>query len=412
MKGPLSVPGFRRLTIGWTFSNFGDSALYLTLAIWVKDLTGSDASAGLVFLFLGLPAFLAPLAGQIADRFPRRPTIAISNVVAGLGVLSLAFVESKDQLWLIYLVAFGYGLITYLTAACGSALVKDLVDDEHLAAANGLLSSLDQGLRLLSPLAGAGLYVAFGGGALAVLTASTLVIAAVIVMTVRVEETVLTSADERAGFWTEVVAGVAHMRRTPPLGRLTLWLAVAIGITGFVNSVIFAFIDQGLGKGSGFFAVIGSLQGVGAVAGGLTAAWIIGKLGEAGSMALGLVVIALGLSALFTTSTIVAIIGATAAGVGIPWAVVAYITVRQRLTPGTLQGRVAAAGTLAMNAPQTIATAIGAGLVAFVDYRILVAVMVVTLVASAGMVRGARPESIDTDASGAAGRQVSDAPAR
>lgn len=56
----LRFPAFRRLSAGWAFSNFGDSCLYLTLAIWVKDLTGSDASAGLVFLFLGLPFLLAP----------------------------------------------------------------------------------------------------------------------------------------------------------------------------------------------------------------------------------------------------------------------------------------------------------------------------------------------------------------
>jgi hypothetical protein len=34
--GNLGTPGFRRLVIAWSFSNFGDSALYLTLAIWVK----------------------------------------------------------------------------------------------------------------------------------------------------------------------------------------------------------------------------------------------------------------------------------------------------------------------------------------------------------------------------------------
>lgn len=385
--GPLRLRGFRRLAIAWTFSNFGDSALYLTLAIWVKDLTGSDASAGLVFLFLGLPAFLAPLAGQIADRFARRPTIAVANVVAGAGVFALVAVDSKDDLWLIYVVAFGYGLITYLTAACGSALVKDLVPEEHLAAANGLLSSLDQGLRLLSPLAGAGLYVAFGGGALAVLTATTLVIAALLVLTVDVEETVLTST-EREGFWTEVAAGAAHIRRTPGLGSMTLWLAAAIGITGFLNVGIFAAIDEGLGKGSEFFAVIGALQGIGAVAGGLTASRVIKRFGEAGSMALGITVIACGVSALFTTSAAAMIAGATIAGVGIPWALVAYVTARQRLTPGTLQGRVAAAGTLALNAPQTIATAVGAALIAVVDYRVVVAMIVAVLVVSAVAVRG------------------------
>lgn len=61
----LRIPAFRRLGLAWVFSNFGDSALYLTAAIWVKQLTGSDAAAGLVFAALGLPALLAPLTGQL-----------------------------------------------------------------------------------------------------------------------------------------------------------------------------------------------------------------------------------------------------------------------------------------------------------------------------------------------------------
>ena len=140
-------------------------AVYLTLAIWVKDLTGSDAAAGLVFLFLGLPAFLAPVAGHVADRFSRRRLVVIANLVGALGVLSLVFVRDAGDVWIVYVVTFGYGLLTYLTSACASGLIKDLVPDDGLAAANGLLATIDQGLRLLSPLAGAGLYAAFGGTA-------------------------------------------------------------------------------------------------------------------------------------------------------------------------------------------------------------------------------------------------------
>ena len=36
--GNLGRPGFRRLVIAWSFSNFGDSARYLTLAIWSDAL--------------------------------------------------------------------------------------------------------------------------------------------------------------------------------------------------------------------------------------------------------------------------------------------------------------------------------------------------------------------------------------
>lgn len=46
MKHLLRLASFRRLLGGWTIGNLADSALYLTLAIWAKDLTGSSAAAG------------------------------------------------------------------------------------------------------------------------------------------------------------------------------------------------------------------------------------------------------------------------------------------------------------------------------------------------------------------------------
>jgi MFS family permease len=184
----LRVPAFRRLALAWSWSNFGDSALYLTLAIWVKDLTDSDAAAGFVFLFLGLPFFLAPLAGQLADRASRRTVVAVANVVSALSVLTLGFVDGRSDVWLIYLVTFVYGSLTYVTSAAGSGLVRDLLADDQLASGNALLSTIDQALRLVSPLVGAGAYALFGGFAIAAVTSVSLLVAAAIMSTVRVTE--------------------------------------------------------------------------------------------------------------------------------------------------------------------------------------------------------------------------------
>ena len=63
--------------------------------------------------------------------------------------------------------------------------------------------------------------------------------------------------------------------------------------------------------------------------------------------------------------------------IGIPWAYVSYVTLRQRATPAVLQGRVSAAFNLAFNGPQTF----GAVLITVVDYRVIAAVMSIVIVA-------------------------------
>ncbi|WP_051425919.1 MFS transporter [Jiangella gansuensis] len=375
----LRRPAFRRLTVAWTFSNAGDSALFLTAAMWAKDLTGSNAAAGMVFLALGLPVFLAPLAGQLADRMSRRRLVVIVNLVAALGVLSLLAVESADEMWLLYVVIFGYGCVGYVTSAAQSGLLRDLLDDGELAGANGLLSSIDQGLRLLTPLAGAGLYAWFGGGAVAVLTSAMLLLAALMLLTVRVRETPPAGRSERDGFVRELTAGVRHIRTVPALGQLVVVVSIAFALTGLANSTMFAVVDEGLGLGSEFFGVFASIQGGGSIIAGLTVAVLIRRLGERATTGIGLGCLAAGMAGGLTTSVAVVSAGSAVAGLGVVWMVVGLVTLRQRLTPARLQGRVSAATNLALNGPQVAGTAAGAALIAAVDYRVLVAVMVGTI---------------------------------
>ena len=380
------VPAFRRLGTAWTFSNFGDSALFLTLGIWVKDLTGSNAAAGLVFLAFGLPVFLAPFAGQVADRVSRRRLVITVNAVAAVGVLVLLLVRSADQLWLIYVVTFGYGTVGYLTSAAQSGLLRDMLADDELAGANGTLSTIDQGLRLLTPLVGAGLYTLFGGAAVAVMTSAMLALAAVVMVTVHVDETPPTPSVEREGFVREMAAGVRHIRTLPGLAQTVLLVGIAFAGTGLANSTTWAVIEDGLGLGSEFCGVLASIQGCGSVLGGLTAAWLIRRGGERVAIAAGLATLAAGTAAGLVPVVAVVSAGSAVLGVGVVWMVVGLVTLRQRLTPARLQGRVSSATNMALNGPQTVGTATGAALIAAVDYRILVAVMAAAIAVCAALI--------------------------
>ena len=62
---------------------------------------------------------------------------------------------------------------------------------------------------------------------------------------------------------------------------------------------------------------------------------------------------------------------------GVPWMFIGLVTLLQRRTPGPLQGRAYAASEFALGAPQTVGIALGAALVALVDYRWLLLVQAV-----------------------------------
>jgi MFS family permease len=138
-----------------------------------------------------------------------------------------------------------------------------------------------------------------------------------------------------------------------------------------------------VGEHPSFFGVMATAQGVGAIAGGITAGTIVRRLGDVRASGVGLALF--GLCALLLTLPWlpVVLLGFSVAGVGIAWVLVGYGTALQTRTPIAIQGRVSASADLAATLAQTTSIATGAALSLVVDYRILLVVMAAVLAGSA-----------------------------
>jgi MFS family permease len=379
--GALSDPQFRRLFAGQALSSFGDSALYLTLGIWAKTLTGSNAAAGGVFLALAAPNLFAPLSGHLADRVRRKTLLIAVNAITALIVLSLIFVRSRDELWLIYLVAFCYGTSFGLLSAAGSGLRKDMLHGEDLASANAVLQLASQGLRVLSPLVGSGLFVAFGGPSVAIFDAVTFLAAIVATASLRVAESEPDNTHE--SFWRDTTEGFRRIRAVPLLAQLTLVSAIAFSVMGVGETVIYAVVGEGLHRVPSFMGVVLSVQGGGSIASGLMAAYLMRRAGAARMVGLALGCFALADVVYLTSSLSLVLVGAVLDGLGVVWLSVGLFTAMQRHTPSRLQGRVNAAATTLLITPQTLSIAAGAALISVVSYRLLLLAMAVVVGACA-----------------------------
>jgi MFS family permease len=379
--GALRDPRFRRLFAGQALSSFGDSALYLTLGIWAKTLTGSNAAAGGVFLALAAPNLLAPLAGHLADRMRRKTLLIAVNAITALIVLSLIFVRSRDELWLIYVVAFCYGTAFGLLSAAGAGLRKDMLRGEDLASANALLQMSSQGLRVLSPLVGSGLFVAFGGPSVAIFDAVTFPAAIVAIASLRVEEA--EPEKTRGTFWRDTTEGFRHIRAVPLLAQITMVSAVAFSVIGMSETVLYAVVGEGLHRPASFMGVVLSVQGGGSIASGLTAAYLMRRAGAARTVGLALGCFALADAVYQTGSLPLVLAGAVLDGLGVVWLSVGLFTAMQEHTPPRLQGRVNAAASTLLITPQTLSIAAGAALISVVSYRLLLLVMIVVIGACA-----------------------------
>jgi MFS family permease len=381
MRRLLGIRNVRIFVGGWTASVFGDWAMFIVLGVWTKDLTGSNSAAGLVFFALALPSLLSPFAGLVVDRLPRRPVLMWTYAAEAVVVLSLLFVHDRGDVWIIYAVTVFYGASGTLAASARSALLTVMVPQELLGESNGVLQTLREGLRLIAPLVGALIYASVGGGAVAILDSASFVAVVIALAFIRLEEP---RFEREEHFVTELLAGVRHVFATLPLRQIVLATGVCLLVVGFSETLIFAVLDQGLHRPASFFGVLSSLQGVGAIAGGVTAVRVMRRIGDVKLVGLGMGLFAVGELSFVSHSLPLVLAGIACAGAGIAWLIVGYITAIQMRTPLRLQGRVLSASDTLVNTPQTISIALGALLTTLIDYRILVVLMsVVTAMAGA-----------------------------
>ncbi len=382
LRGPLADARFRRLLAGQSLSTFGDTALYLTLGIWAKALTHSNAAAGAVFLALGLPALFAPAAGHLADRVRRRPLLLWANALTAVLVLALLAVHSRAELWIIYLVAFGYGAAFTVLGSASAGLQKDLLAGDDLAAANAALTSITYGVRIVAPAAGAGVFAVFGGGAVALLDVVTFAAALAALLSIRVTESAPEPA--RAGsFRREIAAGFRHLRAVPLLAQITLVPACAFSVIGLNETIIFAVIGQGLHRPPTFYGVLASVQGAGSIAAGLVMSPVMRRIGPARMTGLALAGFGLATATYLSASVPLILAGAVVDGAGLVWLVAVAGTVIQRYTPPRLQGRASAAWNMIVITPQTVSIATGAALITYVSFRVLLLAVIAAIGACA-----------------------------
>lgn len=381
---------------GVLVSGFGDSAMTLVAGVWVKTLTGSSSLAAVVGACLWAPTLAGPLLGTVADRFRRRRLlIAVNAALAALLPVLLA-VRSGREVWLLLAVLTAVGAGAVLSDAAEAGLVVSAVPAELRGDFNGLRMTVNEGMKLLAPLAGAGLFVRAGGGAVAVLDAATFVLAALAFAALRVREE--RPAPPEEPWRAQTAAGVRALRADPLLMRLVGAGAAAMLLSGLSGAATYEVADAGLHCPPAFVGVLYAVQGAGSVAAGAVAGAVMRRLPERAFAALGLLLFAAGAAARAVPSLPVVCAGMAAVGVGLPWVVVAAFTAVQQRTEPARVGRVAAAAGTVVFGPTAVAAAAGAGLVALVDYRLQLAAVGAAGAAAAWLLLLRRPRPAGRDA--------------
>jgi MFS family permease len=181
---------FRLLWLSQVVSEIGDWLYAVTVYSLLLDLTGKAESVGFAVVLQLLPqVFIAPAAGVLNDRLPRRAVMIFADVARIFIVLAMLLVDSPSMVWLVYLILIAETVMWALFEPGRSAIIPTLAPDPKEQLVANALSSITWSVNLAF---GAGLGGAialhFGRDAIFMINAATFVVSALLLMGIRTRE--------------------------------------------------------------------------------------------------------------------------------------------------------------------------------------------------------------------------------
>jgi len=132
-------PNFRRLWMAQVVSELGDWFYFVAICDLVLRLTGSAQFVGAVVVLMILPEFfLGPTAGAVNDRVSRKAVMIAADVARALIVLGMLLIETKDELWLLYLLLVGEVVSASFFEPARTAVIPNIVGGQEALTANAL----------------------------------------------------------------------------------------------------------------------------------------------------------------------------------------------------------------------------------------------------------------------------------
>ncbi|HKG50874.1 MAG TPA: MFS transporter [Actinomycetales bacterium] len=271
----FGVFNYRVWAAGALVSNIG-TWMQRVAQDWLVLTVLTDHSAVAVGITTGLQfapmLVLAPVAGVLADRMPKRRLMLMTQTAMGVVglVLGLLVVTGAAQLWHAYALALALGIAAAVDAPARQAFVSEMVPREDLSNAVGLNSASFHAARIVGPGL-AGLLIAWvGTGPVFLLNAATFAGTLFSLTHMRVAE--LSPAPRAHRGKGQLREGLRYVRRRPDI-VLIMAVVGLVGMFGLNFQMTTAIMATAqFGKGSGEYGLLGSIMAIGSLGGALLAA--------------------------------------------------------------------------------------------------------------------------------------------
>lgn len=332
---------FRMLWCSQLTSNIGDWLSALAIPLLVYRLTNSPIAISFYMVSRFLPNILfSSFTGVLIDKFNRKTIMIISDLGRFLVFFLYPFTTNEFQ---IYFLAFISTIFTLLFEPAKNATIPNVVDEKDLLKANSIISSTASFMRLIGTAIGGILIANLSLNVTFYINSVTFIISAFMILNFKINENDRAEESSEQSFTIseEIKLSYRALLRDRMLFTLIFMDALSIIGYGFLNVLLPVFTTAELTKSESSYGLIMSFFSAGIFFGSI----LINKISKNKSLPF-LWCIGLTFSGItqmlfgFSYSVFIAVIFIFMAGFGDAIQIVSYSTIRQKIVPDHLRGRV------------------------------------------------------------------------
>jgi MFS family permease len=279
MLAALRQRNFAFLWFGQVISLIGDWVLFVALPFYVYTLTGSALATGIMFIVQTIPRiFFGSVAGVFVDRWNRKRTMFIAELSQALALVPLFLVHSQQWIWIVYIFAFVESIISQFFIPAKSAIIPNLVDEEHLLAANSLNSMSQELTRLIGPVLGGMLLGLLGINSVIIVDAASFLISAGMIALISLPASATPTKEQNKAarpfanvtkVWHEWTEGLQLVRKQQLITGIFVVIGVAMVGEGIIEVLIAPYVKQVMHGNALVLGWLMTAQAVGGIAGSL-----------------------------------------------------------------------------------------------------------------------------------------------
>lgn len=287
---------FTVLLSGQLVSTLGNNLFNIALPWYVYTLTNSKTALALTGITGTLPAIVGLFAGVLVDRWRKRTTMIVSDVIRALISFALvAAVIAKWPFWSLLLMVLALQTVGQFFGPASAAFFPLLVEPEEVTAGSGMMQSSNATAQLIGTVTGGALMAVLGAPLLFLFDGLSFTVSVVSLLFIRVKEVITQSAGDAksasSSFLRDWLEGISLLSRSKFLVLVIVAALVTNAALAPLDVTMTAWVKGPL-HGTAFN--LGLINGgffIGIIVGGILLGWVAQKVPLRAVLVFGLVAI-------------------------------------------------------------------------------------------------------------------------